>query len=114
MLTHNPIRYGTNPGCYYEFRFSNNQVFFKGAARILIVGKRQYQIATFLEEENYDKELALAFLDSFKILEDEPESKEEPDTKTEAGNDAGNEAADDAEKDSSSRNAEADGSKLRS
>lgn len=80
LLTHNPIRYGTNLGCYYEFRYANNQVFFKGAARILIVGKRQYQIAALLEETKYDQELVLAFLDSFKILEEE-EAKKESDSK---------------------------------
>jgi hypothetical protein len=93
LLSQNRIRYGTHPGYSFEFRLANNNVFFKGVGRVFLVGKRQYQIAAILEEENYDQKLATAYLDSFTIIEPEPDSTSESETDMSANKDGEQDSA---------------------
>lgn len=78
LISEQKIRYRTNPGRTFEFRFAREKeaVFYKGIARVFLVGNRQYQVAVMMEEDKFDLKISDAFLNSLRLIEPEPESKE--------------------------------------
>jgi hypothetical protein len=75
------IRYRKNPGRMFEFRFAKNDVFYKGIARIFLIGKRQYQVAVIMEEASFDQKICNSFLNSLTLTEPEAEPKDAADSK---------------------------------
>ena len=69
-MARNPltIRYGTHMGREFVYRFARNEKPFVVTARVFIVDGRQYQLYTIMDEENYSKNLAARFLDSFRLV----------------------------------------------
>lgn len=81
LVSEQKIRYRTNPGRTFEFRFARNEVFYKGTARIFLVGNRQYQVAVMMEEDKFDKQVADSFLNSLRLSEPEVKAKADSETK---------------------------------
>ena len=61
------IKYAKHFGREFVYRFARNEKPFVVAARVYIVDGRQYQMYCIMDEEIYSKDLALKFLDSFRV-----------------------------------------------
>jgi hypothetical protein len=84
LLAEQPIRYRTNPGKAYEFRFARDEKIYKGLARIFLVGNRQYQIAVMMKEDGFDQALADKFLNSLRLIEPQSEPDKAPAAESQA------------------------------
>lgn len=71
QLLTNPteIKYKHHPGRQFIYVCAQEKTKYVVTARVLMVGKRQYQLSCLMEEEVYDKSIAERFLDSFRLIQ---------------------------------------------
>jgi len=83
-VSQKPIRYNEYLGMEFVYQYAQYEKIYRVAARAFVVGPRQYQISCLMLAEQFDEDLANAYLNSFKILPPPPAEAESPATETEA------------------------------
>ncbi len=78
------IRYNEFLGIEFVYQYAQYDKIYRVAARTFVVGARQYQISCLMEANQFDEELAKAFLSSFRLLPAKPEKAKPPATETPA------------------------------
>ena len=68
LTSHVPIRYGNNHGRAFSYLYVQDGKIYKVSARVLLIGKRLYQLSVLMEEKKFDSEKATQFLDSFRLV----------------------------------------------
>lgn len=68
-VAQNHIPNSKYPGRSFVYLYAQKQKIYQVAARVVLVGNRQYQVSALMEREGYDVDMAARFLDSLKILD---------------------------------------------